>query len=170
MRRIRTLLRIRRTVFVYDPFCRRAGTSRRPYAETSRPAVGAAAPGGPQPPAQSLPRARGRWREAPDEVLRLSPRRERSTDRSARPPVMASRSEGSCPRRRAVYPGNTPHPTLRRRDPSSVKPPQDDMRGTSRVFNRSKTPWGQKSAGRCTIEYKVPNQKGRELSNISFLC
>ena len=51
MRRIRGIVRIRRTVFVYGPVCRRAGTSRRPYAESSHPVVGAAAP---RRPAASL--------------------------------------------------------------------------------------------------------------------
>ncbi len=47
VRRIRTLLRIRRTIVVSGPFHRRAGTSRRPYAEASDPFVGADALGGP---------------------------------------------------------------------------------------------------------------------------
>ena len=32
VQRIRAFVRIRRTIFVYRPVCRRAGTSRRPYA------------------------------------------------------------------------------------------------------------------------------------------
>ena len=41
VRRIRGVVRIRRTVFVYSPVYRRAGTSRRPYTETSGMPVGA---------------------------------------------------------------------------------------------------------------------------------
>ena len=41
VRRIRGVVRIRRTIFVYSPVYRRAGTSRRPYTETSGMPVGA---------------------------------------------------------------------------------------------------------------------------------
>ena len=47
VRRIRAFVRIRRTIFVYRPVCRRAGTSRRPYAESSGLAVGAGVLDGP---------------------------------------------------------------------------------------------------------------------------
>ena len=40
VRQVRGLVRIRRTFFVHRPVCRRAGTSRRPYAETSGSPVG----------------------------------------------------------------------------------------------------------------------------------
>ena len=70
--------------------------------------------GGYQPPAKAFPAhgeggAKRRMRSSV-----FPPRRERSVDCAARPPVMASRSEGSRTRRRAGLPGH--------REPSSPTP------------------------------------------------
>ena len=45
-----------------------------------------------------------------------------------------------APGAESVYPGAANHPAPRRRDPSSAKPPQDDMRGVSRFRSIKNTP------------------------------
>ncbi len=126
VRRIRGIYEFAALFLVFRPFCRRAGTSRRPYAEASGLPVGATF----RSPAPSLPRARGRCPSAhtgADEVSRFPKGAAAPAARSA---VIlsepAGRVEGSRPRRKVRFLSCSGLPTWRRRDPSSASPPQDD--------------------------------------------
>ena len=55
-------------------------------------------------------------------------------------PVILSAAKDLAPGAESVYPGAANHPAPRRRDPSSAKPPQDDMRGVSRFRSIKNTP------------------------------
>ena len=116
VRRIRGIVRIRRTVFVYSPVCRRAGTSRRPYAETSGLLVGAPyalAVGRPKP----SPRTERSWKTCGRAMLVPTPAPSHrwggtyppATDAAAGDSPFRQRGHGVPSRRRGCRPRQPAH-------------------------------------------------------------
>ena len=116
VRRIRGIVRIRRTVFVYSPVCRRAGTSRRPYAETSGLLVGAPyalAVGRPKP----SPRTERSWKTCGRAMLVPTPAPSHrwggtyppATDAGAGDSPFRQRGHGVPSRRRGCRPRQPAH-------------------------------------------------------------